>query len=337
MTQDPKSSLSGWVLTIARTLEEVGLDSGKLLRELGMNPDNLANFKFRFDQEQVTRLWHRAEKLTGDPNLGLKAAKHLHAPNLHVLGHAMNCSGTLKKALQRFIRFGWLIADAGVMELRETDDCYVFALEVETDGKPPAYQAYDVCLAGLVTLFRSIMDDADLAPAKVCFKHAAPSDDSLYRELFRCPVEFGQDDTLLYLPKALMEQPIPTANEELAILLDELAAKYLTERQEGKFAQQVRATLVTMLPNGEPNKAAVAKTLKLSDRTLLRRLQAENTTYQEVLDHLREEMAYGYLRRKDLPLEETAYLLGFSDVSTFSRAFKRWTGESPGTWRTRAG
>jgi AraC-like DNA-binding protein len=112
-----------------------------------------------------------------------------------------------------------------------------------------------------------------------------------------------------------------------------MATKYLAFRFGSRFCRKVREVLVDQLPNGEPSKGETARLLNMAERTLLRRLREENTTFQEVLDRLREELAYDYLRRDDLKLEEIAYLLGFSSNSTFSRAFVRWTGKRPSDWR----
>jgi len=332
-TVNTKTSLSGWVLAIVRTLEEESYDCELLLNELQIDRQELESLKCRIDQEQVTQLWLKANQICGDSNLGLKAAKHMRPANLHVVGHAMSCSGSLKLALKRFIRFRHLFAEAALMNLIEQDKTVVCTLEVETKGLPPAFQAYDLCLASIVCLFRWISDDEKLAPLSVSFEHSAPSDDFFYRNFFQCPVLFDQTITSLTFDRELLEYPVPIANEELATVLDDLAMKYLNSHQEGTFTQIVRQELITLLPKGEPNRSTVASALHVGDRTLLRRLQKENTTYQEVLDLLREELSYGYLKRSDLSLEETAYLLGFSDVSAFSRAFKRWTGTSPGQWR----
>ncbi len=329
-----QSSIAGFVQAIVRTIDESGINSEALLRKLGMDPEHLTTINSRFDQDLITQLWHRAAELSGDPYLGLKAAEHLRPQNLHAVGHAMLCSATLKEAWQRFIKFRHLIADSAIMELDETRDCYIFSLEVGTTGLPPAYQPYDMSMASIVLMARWILDDPNITPMSVSFKHPAPGSDRPYRDLFKCPVHFEQPRTKMLVAKHIVDHPIPSANEELAGILDELSAKHLGRHQEGSFTKQVRDALVTLLPKGEPTKAAVAESLNLSDRTLLRRLQNENTTYQEILDQLREEMAYGYLKRADISLEEAAYLLGFSDVSTFSRAFKRWTGVSPGQWRS---
>lgn len=338
MTQfTQQSSLSGWVQAIVRGLEDSDIDTRALFNELEMDVEHLQGLDYRFDQEQVTRLWLKAEAISGDPNLGLKAAMHLRPQNLHAMGYAMSCSATVRDAWLRFIRFRHLLADSATLELTEDEDGYRLTLDIDTLGQPAAASAYDLGMASSINLARWILDDTTVAPLEVSFSHPAPRDDSMFREFFSCPVLFDQPQTQMWLSKSLIERRVPTANEELASVLDDLSAKYLGKRMEGSFAQQVRDCLVTLLPKGEPSKAAVAEALQLNQRTLLRRLQGENTTYQTILDQLREEMAYGYLKRQDISLEEAAYLLGFSDVSTFSRAFRRWTGNSPGQWRSLSG
>ena len=102
----------------------------------------------------------------------------------------------------------------------------------------------------------------------------------------------------------------------------------------GRFAVRVRDSLLSQLPHGAPSKSEVAGRLNMTERTLLRRLKAEGTTFAEVFDKLREELAFQYLRHDDLNLSEIAEVLGFSDYGTFSRAFKRWTGRRPSEVRS---
>src|SRR3546814_1848412 len=124
-------------------------------------------------------------------------------------------------------------------------------------------------------------------------------------------------------PADVLDAPVPSANEELATMLDEMAVKYLSFRFSSRFSRKVRDALVGQLPNGEPSKQETARLLAMTERPLLRRLREENTTFQKVLDRLREELAYDYLRRRDMNIESIDYLLGFSSRSTFSRAFMR--------------
>lgn len=99
----------------------------------------------------------------------------------------------------------------------------------------------------------------------------------------------------------------------------------------GRLAVRVRDILIAQLPNGVDSKTDVARLLHMTERTLLRRLKAEGTTFVDVLARVRQELAFQYLRRPGVTLDDVAYLLGFSDEGTFSRAFKRWTGRRPST------
>src|SRR3546814_359760 len=110
----------------------------------------------------------------------------------------------------------------------------------------------------------------------------------LYREVFRCPIRYGQPLNSILFPADVLDAPVPSANEELATMLDEMAVKYLSFRFSSRFSRKVRDALVGQLPNGEPSKQETARLLAMTERTLLRRLREENTTFQEVLDSLRE-------------------------------------------------
>lgn len=337
MAGDNKTATAGWVLAIVRTLDEQRVDSKQLLRELDINPEHLESLDFRIENDQITQLWHRAVELTGDETLGLKVAAHLRSPNLHLVGHMMACSASLLEALLRYIRFRHIVGGVLTMDLHEDADSYQLHVEGKTDELRTSRQACDAFLGSIVMIFRWLADDVSLAPSACYIPYSHPSDESDYRALFQCPLYFDQPQAQLHFPKELLNTRIATANDQLAVLLDSLALDYLSRMQEGKFTQQVRLALTPLLVKGKPTKEAVANALHISQRTLLRRLQDENTNYMEVLDHLRMELAYGYLKRDDVTLEEATYMLGYSDVSTFSRAFKGWSGKSPGRWREQSG
>jgi AraC-like DNA-binding protein len=327
-----QTGLSAWILAIVRALQDAGVDDAALLRSVGMDPAKVGDLKHRFSQEQVTSLWMAAVATTGDENFGLKVARHIRPSTFHVVGYAMACSATLKRAAQRFARSARLVSDSAAVSFTAGDEVCVLDVDLNTRGRPPIYQTIDTILAGFLLLCEWIRS-ARVVPVEVTFRHKAPLDARAYLELFCCPVHFGRSANTIVFRTADLEQPIPSANEEVAMLLDELAATYLAQRFETRCSRKVREALIGQLPNGEPTKSETARRLGMSERTLLRRLRDENTTFQEVLDRLREELAYDYLQRDDLSMEQIASLLGFSSNSTFSRAFVRWTGERPSDWR----
>lgn len=331
-----QTGLSAWVLAIVRALDDVGVDRDSLLRNIGMDPSRLLDLNHRYSQEQVTSLWIAAVAATGDTEFGLKVARHVRPSTFHVVGYAMACSSTLKRAAERFAHSSRLISDAALIEFKPVGTHSLLTVDLHTLGRQPIYQTIDTILAGFLLLCEWIVG-APLVPAEVTFRHGQPADDRAYREVFRCPIQFGQPFNSILFQTSDLERPVPSANEELAVILDEMTSKYLALRFSSRFSRKVREVLAQQLPQGEPSKTEIARHLHMTSRTLLRRLREENTTFQELSERLREELAYEYLLKDELTIEQIAAKLGFSSSSTFSRAFVRWTGHRPSDWRSRRG
>lgn len=327
-----QTGLSAWIYAISRALEEDGVPSDALLRDAGMDPARLGDVHHRYSQEQVTSLWIAAVAATQDDLFGLKVARHVRPSTFHVVGYAMACSATLRRALERFAHSARIVSDSAVIGFRPEGDNFRLDMDLNTGGRKPIYQTIDTMLAGVFLLCEWVRGDS-ITPVEVCFRHHRPADDALYSQLFHGPVKFDQQTNSIVFRGADLEAPVPSANEELAMMLDEMTSKYLALRFSGRFSRRVRAALATQLADGEPTKSETARFLAMTERTLLRRLQEENTTFQELLDHLREEKAYDYLRQPDMTIDAIAAELGFSTSSTFSRAFVRWTGQRPSEWR----
>lgn len=328
-----RTALSGYVLAMVDAMKDAGLDYRALMIQAGMDHQRLEDFGFRYSQERVTELWMLAIEKSGDPNFGLKVAKHIRPSSYHVVGQAMLCSDTLRSAARRFARFAKLISDSAIVHFDEKDHCCELTIALETGGSLPLYQAFDTVLAGFLEYCRWIRHD-ELIPLSVSFSHPSTHCPEDYSALFRCPIQYEQATNTLVFSNEDMDRPIPGANQELTALLDELASRYLMDRLQGRFSRRVREVLLIKLPNGEPSRADTAQCMAMTERTLARRLTEENTTFYEILKQLREEQAYAYLKRAEMNIEEIAYLLGFSDRGTFSRAFKSWTGKRPTEWRT---
>ena len=327
-----QTGLSAWVLAIVQALQDSGIDHAELLRSIGMSPEKVGDLNYRYLQDQVTNLWIAAVEKTRDDNFGLKVARHIRPSTFHVVGYAMSCSSTLKRAGERFAHSARLISDAASVSFERVGDHYLLQVDLNTGDRQPIYQTIDTILAGFLMLCEWICL-GPVVPALVCFKHQQPADVQAYNDIFRCEIRYSQPVNSILFNRADMERPVPSANEELAGMLDEMAAHHIAFRFQGRFSAKVRDALVGQLPSGEPSKKETARLLGMTERTLLRRLSDENTNFQELLGRLREKLAFEYLRRADLTAEKIAYLLGFSSSSAFSRAFVRWTGQRPSEWR----
>lgn len=324
-----RSALTGWVLAIVRAMQVRGIDADAVLAEIGMDASRLEGGYSRYSQDQLSQLWKRAATLTGDPCFGLRVAEQVRPSSFHVVGYLMMCSSNLLRSLQRFTRFTRLISDSATAGLVETSGQVIVEFHFDTGGEPPIYQTVDTVLASVVNLLRWIAQD-ELPLAKVCFSHASTDAQDEFAQFFGCPISYDAPRTRLTFEKADLLRPIMSSDEELASMLESAAQRFLEQRMAGRFAIRVRDLMIAQLPDEVPTKARTAKLLGMTERTLLRRLKDEGTTFAEVLKQLREELAFRYLRR-GLGLSEVAYLLGFSDNGTFSRAFKDWTGRRPST------
>jgi AraC-like DNA-binding protein len=155
-----------------------------------------------------------------------------------------------------------------------------------------------------------------------------------FRTFFMAPMEFGASENSFLIPHELARRPLAMANPALARQNDQVVMEYLAKFDGARVSEKVRAELITRLPAGEPSRADVASALHFSEKTLQRRLRDEGSSYQAILDETRRELAQQYLREGRVSVCEITFRLGFSDQSSFTRAFKRWTGSAPGEFRS---
>ena len=187
--------------------------------------------------------------------------------------------------------------------------------------------------AAVVSLCRVAVDE-DWIPLAVEFQHSKPQDTTEHARLFRCPVIFDAPFNKLTFNSASLSLPIEQADEGLVRMLDrhaqELLAKY---PPRDTVIDNARTVITRELNGGNPSLEHVAAQLGLSERTLQRKLQELGTSHNDLVEQIRRELAMRYLKEPDMAICEVAYLTGFSEPSSFHRAFKRWTGVTPGAFR----
>jgi AraC-like DNA-binding protein len=158
----------------------------------------------------------------------------------------------------------------------------------------------------------------------------------IYHRYFGPEIRFSQDRNAVYFSQSDLDARLPAANAELARQNDEAVLNFLARLDRANVVAQAHAKLIELLPSGDCSKSKVASALNMSVRTLHNRLADSGTTYQQLLDRTRRELAEQYMQQQNISVSEVAYLLGFSDCSNFSRAFHRWTGQSPSDFRDRS-
>lgn len=327
-----RTTSSSWVLAIVNGLEMGGVDCRQLFGELGLDYDALSDPDARFSQDGMTRVWGRAVQLSGNPAIGLNLAKVVRPASFHVVGYACMSSRSLKEAFTRLVRFQRIIAEGADLNFRPLPEGYALTLAIHGDRLIPARQSAEASLAYTLAFCRWITGK-ELRPLKVCFQGEPPADLAPYQQVFQAPLQFNAEHYALVFARADLDAPIPSANPALAQLHDRFAGEYLARFSESRMTHQARQLLCRLLPQGEPKRDTVAQALHLSQRTLQRRLQEEGTSFQQLLDDTRRELAVQYLAQPELTLLEIAYLLGFADPSNFFRAFRRWFDSTPGEYR----
>jgi AraC-like DNA-binding protein len=207
-------------------------------------------------------------------------------------------------------------------------------VEVRWRGEEETFGALhdSVAIAALVTFLRQQLA-VSLAPARVTFVFPRPSESATaaaYARFFGCPVEFGDTHTRVRFPTSYLSVPMAHSDSALRALLDQQAqALLLALPDSDRFDRALQEVMVKLLPDANATLPRAAREMRVSVRTLQRRLDARGLTWQQLLDRTREQLARQYLADRALSLADIALLLGFSEQSAFTRAFRRWTGETP--------
>lgn len=326
------SSLATTGQIMWRLIEFHGLDPAPLFRDAGIEPDTIRDPHARSDNRKVDALIRLAAARIPDRSFALHGTHCWHPSNLGALGHAWLASSTLRRALERLVQY-WRIVDVeGIVALKESRE------GVEFRHSPPSIDPVvdavvgDLAIAIIVDMCRMNYGNA-LRPLRVGFRRARPIDISPYERLFGCRASFGRDHDSFVLARAVADSPLPTSNRQLAAVHDRILMEELARLDRDDVPTRARAALLDRLSTGELSEETLAEDLHMSRRTLQRRLADENTTYGALLDATRRDLALRYVEDPARSVTEIAFLLGYSQHSVFTRAFRRWTGKSPSRYR----
>jgi len=322
--------IAGYGIAIANALEYSGVDSRRIFHAVGID-ESLSNDPLhRLPVTTISRLYQACVDVTGNPYFGLSVSRFLHLSNLHALGYGLMASSTLLDACNRLTRYMCLVSQTARMLVKESDGESQLIAELLAD---PCPQTQDAWAAFLYRLMR-LLHGGDIALLRVELAHSQPSGgDAPYVEHFGAPVLFEQKALALVFPSELMRIPLPGACPELAQFNDNIATGYLAKLDRNDVVAGTRAKIVELLPSGQCTKNRVAEALYMSPATLQSRLTQRDTSFHDLLNEIRHDLACSYLCQPVLSVTEIAYMLGFTDLSNFTRAFKRWTGQSPSAFR----
>jgi len=329
MLYEPTTLASTTALLATSLREEYGLDPVPIFfqADLPLAPPELP--QLRYPLEKICDLWALSREASGDEAIGLKTGRYAKPRHFYAFGYSWSASSTLLGALQRLTRYYQLMSTASVaISLNETEDSYALSAAFPDPSKSPPKEGIDCGMTALLALC-DIVAEREIRPIRIELARPADSHAEVYREALRAPIQFGAEVGAFYFDKADLDAPLPHSAPDIAKATDRIAEHYIETLDPLKVASQVRRLLVDLLPSGKADQELVSSRLNRSASTLQRQLQGEGITYREVLESTQRNLAETYLRDNKHSHAQIAYLLGFSEQSNFSRAFKRWTSMTP--------
>lgn len=315
----------------------VGLDPPELRQRLGLAGCDFEDPDALLPLETYIAAWEALTQAKDSADLGLRLGAHSSPRLLGALGYAMVHAPSALGAVELFRRYRRLVSDTLAPEI-DIDEARVTYRLVWPARVARLYQFADCAFQSTLTLMREMAGlprDAPLA-VEACYQCPPPPGPDR-QVVLGCPVRFGSPETRFVLRRELLERPLPRANSELFEYLERHAQVVLARLPEGgSTVVRARRLITEGLRAGEPTPLEVAKKLGMSERTLQRRLRDEGTSFAQLLDGVRRELAELYLSEPRIAAHEVAFLIGYSEPSAFFRAFRRWTGRTPQEFRQRA-
>jgi AraC-like DNA-binding protein len=333
----------GTVLTVSsRALlgacDRLGLDTATLLRSVGIQRKTLEDPDARLWGREAGALWTKAYELSGDPVLSLHAAEACPLGAYKVIDYMASSARTVGEAFRYVIRYFPLINTAVRLTTEESGDPVTFDVSGQGGSAGVSRPYAEYCLAVFVLHMRA-GTGVPFWPRRVTFTHRRPPDLREHERIFGCPVQFESEHNRVWIDRAVWETPTKGANSGVLVVLSEHADLLLSRLPRGAdLIERTRRAIGGRLRGGDPSLEGVARELGMSERSLQRHLRELGSSFNALADEVREATARLYLEQPDMALTEIGFLLGFSEQSAFTRAYKRWTGRTPRQARThRAG
>ena len=313
-----------------------GADADALARAVGISTEQLRNPDGRVEIRQMQALWREIVSVTGDPHIDLKLGEMINPVAVGVLAYVMMHSPTLGKAFEKLCQYQDIVCEG----IRTTGQHAgnQFALTLTITSRDIIYPAY--ALNSELSIYQSAiraMTGLNLSASEIRFSYPRPVDTSEHERVFApARLIFDAPETAMVLDASLLDIPVLNANPSLSALFERHADELLQRLQTPTLSSRVRAEIIALMKGEEPTLVTVADRLSMGVRTLQLHLKDEGTTYQQVLDDIRKDLAVKHLREQFLSTTDIAYLLGFAEPSVFFRSFKKWTGQTPGAYRSLA-
>lgn len=328
-----QTSIAGWSLAVAATLSDFGFDASAIFHEAGIDLEGIHTASDRLPVSAVQRVWQFANANAGDC-FGVGVSRHLTPGSLHALGFALWCSASMKDFFERYIRYRCVLSHMHFCELIDEGDSYRLSL---VDERKLKTEITNDAASGFFLRMARQMGAGDFAPRSLLLTRTLGAERTELESFFRTNVQENSDAYAMIFSRHDLEAKLPFANPALARQQDDIVERYIADNGLiSEYMLRVRTAIQELLIEGTVNLEHTAERLHVSARTLQRRLTDEASSYNQLLDEVRHQLALDYCRAPRATATEIAFRLGFTDSGSFGRCFRRWTGESFTTYRQQA-
>ena len=323
----------------AATADDVddGARRRALFRSIGVDPDAPIDPKVMLRDGDYYDLCERVTREAEEGvSLPLRVGASMRCDDYGAFGLAWKSAIDLRRSYQRAERYGRVLTSVSSYEVQEDAGRFFMALLRKGERRLGLRISNEQTVVAITQISREV-SQKPFSPLAVHFKHPAPGDLSAHERYFGCAVHYSSDRDALEVSEEQLATPNRLGDPGLSDFFDTHLKQDLAQLSDDEsLEQRVRIQISQALSDGTPGVAEVAERLGMSGRTLQRRLADQDCAFHGLVDETRRELAERLLRRTDYALAEVAFLTGFSEQSTFTRAFKRWSGRTPAHYRKEA-
>lgn len=327
------SSAGGLARLACDRLRDTGIDPAPVMASAGLTAEEMQDSKRRLDTRAQVRVLELAAKELQDDCFGFHLARDFELGQIGLVYYVMASSEHLIDAVRNAARY-CAINDEGVQLRVSLERTFTIGLEYLSIDRLSDRHHMEFWVVALICICRTLTSGR-LAPQQIKLKHFRADTPPDIRSFLGCDIDFGADSDEVVFAAPIGELPVVGADVHLNKLLLQYADEALSNRASRRASTRshVEDQITQLLPHGKANVTEIARRLGMSRRTLARALSAEGAAFSGVLGTARQELAKHYLREMDLPISKIAWLLGYSEISSFTNAFTRWTGQTPRAFR----
>jgi len=330
--------LSELLIPFIRVMKEYNIDSMKTLQKLGIDPLVIEEKNSRISADKFAKVLDYCIHETGSNDISIRVANQFHPGMFDVLGYAMMSSNTLQDALGRIAQYKRVVSNTSELSVIEDDSSLIFDMDVfthEDSDRPVLSRELTETFLAIIVQFSRNLIAQDLVPNKVVFSYPKPHYDTQYlADFFQCELEYDKPTSQIVFDLEQANIQLLGSNPLITQTHEKLLNEFLSRVNKDDLSHVIIAKICDVLPLGAPSQTDIAKQLNMSLRNLQRKLHDQGTSFKDILENTRKKLTLDYIEQKDLSLSEISYLVGFSNTSNFNRAFKRWTGKTPGEYRS---